>query len=316
MGKYVLKRIVLMLFTFLIIISMCFILVKLLPNKPAKQFGKDMQLIEMRREALGYNKPLLEQYVIFLRRSLIGQDWGVSEVLYLGQDVWGKFIEKMPATVIVNAYTMLISVPLGLLLGIYAALKKNKWQDQLISTLVVIFVSTPSYVYAFLVQYFLCFKLKWFPFQMNAGYDYFSWSTFVSIVPAVMSLGFGTVAGLTRYTRAELTEVLTSDYLLLARTKGLTQSKAVIHHALKNAMVPILPVIIGTFLGVMGGSMVLERIFAIPGVGDLTLKALSTLDYDLFVGTAMFYTLIGLLAGIVTDLSYGFLDPRIKMGER
>ena len=179
-----------MLFTFLIIISMCFILVKLLPNKPAKQFGKDMQLIEMRREALGYNKPLLEQYVIFLRRSLIGQDWGVSEVLYLGQDVWGKFIEKMPATVIVNAYTMLISVPLGLLLGIYAALKKNKWQDQLISTLVVIFVSTPSYVYAFLVQYFLCFKLKWFPFQMNAGYDYFSWSTFVSIVPAVMSLGF------------------------------------------------------------------------------------------------------------------------------
>ena len=78
-----------------------------------------------------YNKPLLEQYVIFLRRSLIGQDWGVSEVLYLGQDVWGKFIEKMPATVIVNAYTMLISVPLGLLLGIYAALKKNKWQDKL-----------------------------------------------------------------------------------------------------------------------------------------------------------------------------------------
>ncbi len=104
--------------------------------------------------------------------------------------------------------------------------------------------------------------------------------------------------------------------MLLARTKGLTQSKAVIHHALKNAMVPILPVVISTFLGVMGGSMVLERIFAIPGVGDLTLKALAGPDYDLFVGTAMFYTLVGLIGGILTDLSYGFLDPRIKMGER
>ena len=299
MGKYVLKRIVLMLFTFLIIISMCFILVKLLPNKPAKQFGKDMQLIEMRREALGYNKPLLEQYVIFLQRSLIGQDWGVSEV-------------------IVNAYTMLISVPLGLLLGIYAALKKNKWQDQLISTLVVIFVSTPSYVYAFLVQYFLCFKLKWFPFQMNAGYDYFSWSTFVSIVPAVMSLGFGTVAQLTRYTRAELTEVLTSDYLLLARTKGLTRAQTTVRHALRNAMVPIFPMILGEFIGIMGGSLIIEQIFGIPGVGPLYVASVSsaTPDYNFFLLLSAFYTLIGLVSGIIVDISYGFIDPRIRMGSR
>ncbi len=318
MGKYVLKRIVLMLFTFLIIISMCFILVKLLPNKPAKQFGKDMQLIEMRREALGYNKPLLEQYAIFLRRSLIGQDWGVSEVLYLGQDVWGKFIEKMPATVIVNVYTMLISVPLGLLLGIYAALKKNKWQDQLISTLVVIFVSTPSYVYAFLVQYFLCFKLKWFPFQMNPGYDYLSWSTFVSIVPAVMSLGFGTVAQLTRYTRAELTEVLTSDYLLLARTKGLTRAQTTVRHALRNAMVPIFPMILGEFIGIMGGSLIIEQIFGIPGVGPLYVASVSsaTPDYNFFLLLSAFYTLIGLVSGIIVDISYGFIDPRIRMGSR
>ena len=224
MVKYVLKRLALMLMVFLIIISLCFVLIKLLPNKPAEQFGKDMQLIEMRREALGYNKPMIEQYAIFVRRTLIGGDWGISESLYLGQNVWDKFMEKMPATVIVNAYTMIFAVPLGLLFGIYAALKKNKWQDHFISTAVMVFVSVPSYVYAFLVQYFLCFKLRIFPFQMEAGYDYFSWKTFVSLVPAILSLGFGTIAGLTRYTRAELTEVLTSDYLLLARTKGLPRA--------------------------------------------------------------------------------------------
>lgn len=220
MGKYILKRILLMLMVFLIIISICFVLVKLLPNKPAEQFGKDMALIEMRREALGYNKPILEQYVIFLQKSLLGFDWGVSESLYVGQDVWGKFMEKMPATVAVNLYTMIFAVPLGLMFGIYAALKKNRWQDHFISTAVVVFVSVPSYVYAFLVQYFLCFKLKWFPFQVKSGYDFFSWDMFVSMVPAIISLGFGTVAGLTRYTRAELTEVLTSDYLLFGPHQG------------------------------------------------------------------------------------------------
>ena len=126
MVRYALKRVVLMLVVFLVIISMCFVLIKLLPNKPAEQFGKDMQLIERRRELLGYNKPILEQYVIFVQRSLFGGDWGVSEQLYIGQDVWAKFIEKMPATVMVNVYTMIFAVPLGLMLGIYAALKKNK----------------------------------------------------------------------------------------------------------------------------------------------------------------------------------------------
>ena len=174
MLKYIAKRVALMLVVFLIIISMCFVLIKLLPNKPAEQFGKDKQLIEMRREALGYNKPLLTQYLIFLRRSLVGGDWGISESLYLGQDVWKKFMEKMPATGAVNAYTMLFSVPLGLLLGIYAALRKNRWQDHFISTAVVIFVSVPSYVYAFLVQYILCYRLRLFPFQVQSGTAFFS----------------------------------------------------------------------------------------------------------------------------------------------
>ena len=318
MGKYILKRILLMLMVFLIIISICFVLVKLLPNKPAEQFGKDMALIEMRREALGYNKPILEQYVIFLQKSLLGFDWGVSESLYVGQDVWGKFMEKMPATVAVNLYTMIFAVPLGLMFGIYAALKKNRWQDHFISTAVVVFVSVPSYVYAFLVQYFLCFKLKWFPFQVKSGYDFFSWAMFVSMVPAIISLGFGTVAGLTRYTRAELTEVLTSDYLLLARTKGLSRAQTVVRHALRNAMVPIFPMILGEFVGIMSGSIIIEQIFGIPGVGPLYVSSITaaTPDYNFFMLLSAFYTLIGLLSGIIVDISYGLIDPRIRMGSK
>lgn len=318
MVKYVLKRLVLMLMVFMIIISMCFVLVKLLPNKPAQQFGKDMALIEQRREALGYNKPLMEQYGIFIRKTLIGGDWGVSEVLYLGQNVWDKFMEKMPATVLVNAYTMIFGVPLGLLLGIYAALKKNKWQDHFISTAVMVFVSVPSYVYAFLVQYFLCFKLQWFPFQMTSGYNYFTWETFVSLVPAILSLGFGTVAGLTRYTRAELTEVLTSDYLLLARTKGLTKGQTTVRHALRNAMVPIFPMILGEFVGILGGSLIIEQIFGIPGVGPLYVASITaaTPDYNFFMLLSAFYTLVGLASGIIVDISYGFIDPRIRMGSK
>lgn len=318
MVKYVLKRVALMLMVFLIIISMCFVLIKLLPNKPAEQFGKDMELIEMRREALGYNKPIIEQYGIFLRRTLIGGDWGISESLYLGQNVWDKFMEKMPATVIVNVYTMIFAVPLGLLFGIYAALKKNKWQDHFISTAVMVFVSVPSYVYAFLVQYFLCFKLRWFPFQMEAGTNYFTWKMFVSMIPAILSLGFGTVAGLTRYTRAELTEVLTSDYLLLARTKGLSRAQTTVRHALRNAMVPIFPMILGEFIGIMSGSLIIEQIFGIPGVGPLYVSSITaaTPDYNFFMLLSAFYTFISLASGIIVDISYGFIDPRIRMGSK
>ena len=318
MIKYVIKRILLMLMVFLTIISMCFVLVKLLPDKPAEQFGKDMALIEMRRELLGYNKPLIEQYGIFLTKTLIGGDWGISETLYVGQDVWGKFMEKMPATVVVNVYTMVFAVPLGLTFGIYAALKKNRWQDHLISTAVMVFVSVPSYVYAFLVQYFLCYKWQVFPFQMKAGYDYFSWDTFVSLVPAILSLGFGTIAGLTRYVRAELTEVLTSDFLLLARTKGLSRAQTTVRHALRNAMVPIFPMILGEFIGIMSGSLIIEQIFGIPGVGPLYVSSITTTppDYNFFMLLTAFYTIIGLSSGIVVDISYGLIDPRIRMGSK
>lgn len=319
MIKYVIKRLLLLLFTFIIITTMCFFLVKLLPLAPVDTFGKDAAIIEARREALGYNKPIIEQYFIFLTRTLIGGDWGVGETAkYQAVPILDVFLEKLPNTIYINVFAMIISVPIGLALGIFAALKKNKWQDHVISIGVMIFISVPSYVYAFLVQYIFCFKLQWFPLFYNTSSGYFTWTTFSSALPAILSLSFGTIAGLTRYTRAELTEVLTSEFMLLARTKGLTKAQATTRHALRNSMVPIFPSIIAQFIGIIGGSLIIENIFSINGVGPLYVESItgSTPDYNMFMLLTCFYCLIGLLSGIVIDLSYGFIDPRIRMGAR
>ena len=314
--KYICKRIALMIFVFFTILTICFVLVKLLPTTEAEQFGKDMNLILQRRKALGYDKPILIQYLIFLQKSVLGGDWGISEELYRGQEVWSIFTSKLPATILVNVYSMIFSVPLGLALGTYAALKKNKWQDHVLSTAVMIFISVPSFVYALLIQYFLGFKLQLFPLQMDSGTDYFSWSMFKSVIPAVISLGFSSVAGFTRSVRAELSEVLTSDFMLLARTKGLTRAQATVRHAFRNSMVPIFPMILGEFVAILSGSLIIEKIFGVPGVGQLYVNSITALDYNFFMLLSAFYTLIGLVSGIVVDISYGIIDPRIRMGER
>ena len=323
MFKYVVKRMLLMLFVFIVIISMCFILVKLLPNEPPQaQPGTDTYNIIMReREALGYNKPLIEQYWIFMTRTLFGGNWGLSEKMYPSRYVWDVFLTKLPPTMLINIYTMLFAVPVGLALGIYAALKKNKWQDHLISTGVMVFISVPGYVYCFLIQYILCHKLvEWtgwgFPLIMSSNENLLSWEVFVSVIPPVLSLGLGTIAGLARYTRAELCEVLTQEYMLLARTKGLTRGQATVRHALRNSMVPIFPMILGEFIGIIGGSLIVEQIFGVPGVGGLYLASINSRDYNFYLLLNSFYTLVGLASGIVVDLSYGFVDPRIRMGEK
>ena len=320
--KYIVKRLLAGFLVFVIIISACFILIRLLPNVPVKQFGKDMELVLQSRYRQGLMDrdgnpiPLMVQYGNFLKNTLFGGNWGLSEKLYFGQDCFSIFLSKLPNTILVNAYASLLAVPIGLMLGIYAALKKNKWQDHLISTGVMIMVSVPSYVYAFLIQYFLCFKAKLFPLVMEAGTDYFSWKMFQSMLPAVLSLSLGSIAGYARFTRAELTEVLTSDYLLLARTKGLTRAQTTTRHALRNAMVPIFPSIISEVILVLSGSLIIENIFVVPGVGSLYVASITTLDYNFFLLLSAFYTLIGLVAGIVVDLSYGIIDPRIRMGSK
>ena len=303
------------------ITTICFMLIRVLPMSPPEGTNQNQQdIIEQIWEARGYNKPLLEQYAIYLKGIVTEWDFGTSWKIKSTTPAWDLLVGKLLPTMLVNLYSLLLSLPLGIAFGIFAAIKKNKWQDQLISTGVMVFVSVPSYVYAFLLQYLLFFVLGWFPPVISsladAGGSWFTWKMFYSMIPPILALSFGQIAGLTRFTRAELTETLTSDYMLLARTKGLTRAQATTRHALKNAMVPILPSIIGSFIGILGGSMIIEQIFSIPGVGQLYTQSVFLRDYDVFMMDSIFYTFVSLLAGIIVDISYGFIDPRIRMGER
>ena len=341
MAKYVIKRILLMLFVLFVIVTICFFLVRMLPRQEAAGNAQQQQALETRWEQYGYNKPLIEQYANYLKNIVTKWDFGTSWYIKYMEPAWDLLVDNLLPTVLVNTYSLLFATPIGIALGIYAAIKKNKWQDTVISTAVMVFISVPSYVYAFLVKYIFYFKVDWFAKYLASGGGilslksaadlagitlteetvtqvWFSFPMFVSMLMPILALSFGTIAGLCRFTRAELTETLTSDYMLLARTKGLTRSQATSRHALKNAMVPILPMIISSFLGVLAGSFIIESIFSIPGVGSLYIKSIqgAYVDYDVFMVDTIFYTLIGLSANILVDISYGFIDPRIRMGEK
>lgn len=351
MFKYVCKRMGLAVVTFAIIFVTCFVLVKLLPVDTATVgFGEDANKIIAKMVSRGYmkwddkldkyvNTPVMEQFGKYLTRIFKEGDFGIGVNIpeYRGRSVASVFIEKLPPTILINIYSSLFSVPIGILLGIYAALRKNKWQDHVISTVVMVFISVPSFVYASLVLYFLSFKLNLFPLGMAAfqdiinaypekNYEYvvgapnwalfFNWKMFRSMIPAVLSMSFGSIAGYARGTRAELTEVLTSEFMLLARTKGLTKGQATVRHALRNAMVPIFPSIVGEFVSVLSGSLIIERIFSIPGSGNLYLNSINAMDYDFYMMLSGFYLAVSLVAALVIDLSYGFIDPRIRMGAK
>ena len=313
--------------TFAIIVVICFILIRSLPIDFAVIPGQDAEIIKQHYADLGFevpgypSKPMIMKLYLYLKNVFKG-DFGIISMLpaFRNQKVVDVFAGKLPKTILINVYSTVFAVPIGIGLGIFAALKKNKWQDQAISTLVMVFISVPSFVYAFLVQLLFCYYLKWFPITMyslnDAGGSYFTGKMFVSMIPAIISLSFGSIAGYCRGTRAELTEVLTNDYMLLARTKGLTKGQATIRHALRNAMVPIFPSIIGEFVGVLSGSLIIEKIFAVQGIGGLYLNSITYQDNDLFMFLSAFYILIGLVASIVVDISYGIIDPRIRMGAR
>lgn len=317
MPKYIFKRLGLAVLTFCVIMITCFTFIKLLPISINAQAG-DRDFIEATLRARGYYDPIFIQFFRYLKRIFTEGDFGIGVNMpgYVNKPVLEAFITRLPPTVLINVYSTIIGVPAGLALGIFAALKKNKWQDHAVSTGVMLLISVPSIVYAFVIQYVFCFKLELFPLMYSADEGYFTADKFLSMLPAVLSLCLGSIASYARGTRAELSEVLTSDFMLLARTKGLTRGQATIRHALRNSMVVIFPSILAEFVGVLSGSLVIERIFGIPGVGNMYLDSINSLDYDFFMLLSGFYTLVGLLAGIVVDISYGFIDPRIRMGAK
>ncbi|MBQ7378233.1 MAG: ABC transporter permease [Clostridia bacterium] len=333
MFKYVTKRLGLMLFTFLIIFTMCFVLIKLLPIPTNALPGQDPKIVMAVLEGRGWitniqegangtftydRVPILIQYGTYIKRIVTQGDFGIVTTYgeYLGMNIWKVFTSHLPPTILINIYSSLIGVPIGLGLGILAALKKNKWQDQVINIFIILLISLPSIVLALLIQYVFCFRLGWFPLVMSESDAYFTWPVFKSMLPAVFALCLGSIAGYARYTRAELSEVLTGEFMLLARTKGLTKRQAIFRHAMRNSMVVIFPSILSEFISVLSGSLIIEKMFGINGVGGLYLNSITFQDYDFFMLLSGFYTLVSLTAGIVIDISYGIIDPRIRMGAK
>ena len=334
---YVLKRLALMLITFLVIFVICFVLIRLLPANSAVG-QKDPDTVNAFLALQGKVKknpdgtysplPIIVQLFNYIKNVFApGRDvvtgaqlsrFGYSFTSGSWLSAPDKLlVNKLAPTMIINFYSFIFSVPLGLLLGMYMALRKNKWEDNVLSILIMLFISVPSFVDAFLLQYFLGYKLHVLPPQMYSLAQAGGWFTpkmFSSMVLPVLAMSLGSIAGYARYTRAELTEVLTSDFMLLARTKGLTRAQATVRHAFRNSLVPIFPMILGEILMMLSGSIIIESIFGVNGVGGLLLDAITNRDLDVYQFVSMFYILIGLLGGLVVDVSYGLVDPRIRMG--
>lgn len=341
MVKYVLKRIGLALLNMFLIISLTYILVMMLPldlnpqkadaicehevylgymtssKQEMPELGKwEHKAVNAKGVATYYYrvKPLV-QYKNWIKNIVTKWEWGQSTKITPNVSATVIIGERLNVSIRLNILSVIFSVPIGILLGIWAALKKNSLTDHIISTLVMVFISIPSFVLISLLVRFFGYDLKLLPTSWPGANDPTSLKVLGYIIP-VFCLSFGSICGYCRFTRAELCEVMESDYLLLARTKGLTRSQAIVRHALKNAMVPIVPSILAEFIGILGGSMILERLYGIPGIGDLFIEALTSKDFNvLFVDMAIFTT-ISLVANVFLDISYGFIDPRIRMGAK
>ena len=346
MGKYVLKRLGLAFLTAFLIISITFILVKLLPFE--RPIGGDQQQIAYfdKQYSLGYvyrfdwaqdqsvygeplykspvtngrafyyyMVPALRQYVHWLGNIVTKWDWGYSKSYQPNVSAAVIIGQRIGYSIRLNIISVIFSLPIGIALGIWAALKKNTKTDHIISTLIMVGISVPSFLMITFLLRILAYRLGWLPSSWPADTATVATKIKGYVIP-VLSLSFGSICVNCRSVRAELCEVLESDYLLLARTKGLTRKQAIMRHALKNAMVPLFPGFLAEIIFVFGGAMILESLYSIPGIGRLYVVAIGYKDWDiLFVDLAIFIT-FDLVVGIFLDLSYGLIDPRIRMGAK
>ena len=315
MGKYILKRTGMMAIILFLIVSISFFVLRLMPGSP---YDDDQDLTPEAIEALNakmhLDKPLPVQYYYFLKGVLLENNWGTSIKLRPGVDVFQIIVERIPASMVLNILSLVISIPLGILAGSLAAVFKNKLPDYIISFLVVICISVPSFVFASLLQYFVAGKLEWLPLIYDATGT--PKAQLTSLVLPIMALAFSPIATVCRYLRGELIETLSSEYMLLARTKGLKKAQAVMRHAFRNSMVPLANIIIPMFTNILGGSMVVESIFAVPGIGGILVDSITVSDYPLAIGALLFYSFISVATILIVDISYGIIDPRIRLGAK
>lgn len=258
--------------------------------------------------------PIFTQYWSWLKNILLHFDWGTSSHLSVNIPVTDILKSAISYSFQVNIFVLIIEIPIGLLLGIFSALKKDSVFDNIVQIVIMVFISLPSFVVIVLMMKWLGSDLSWVPYTWVSNNAPMSQKILRFVIP-VGSMVFGGIAGLTRSVRAELAEGLTSEYVLLARTKGLTKRQSIFHHALRNSLLPIIPGLIFSFVGLMSGSAIIERVYGIPGAGALILTALQRgPDVNIIMYDTAFFGVIGLTCAVFMDITYGIIDPRIKMG--
>jgi oligopeptide transport system permease protein len=304
MGWYIAKRVFLMFCTLFFVILLTFILMHSIPGGP---FTRERQLPEAVELALNQkyhlDDPLPKQFVDYLK-GLLTLDLGPS-FTYSGQTV-NEFIEKgFPVSARLGSLSIIFVVLLALPLGIFAALNSGKWQDLLIMVIATRGVTIPSFVVATLLIYFLSFRLNLLPIF---GLD--SWKGY--ILP-IIALGGYSLSFITRLIRSSLLEVMGQDYIRTARAKGLPEHKVILFHALRNAIIPVITIIGPTIASFLTGSFVIEKIFAIPGLGVRFVGSISNRDYTTIMGVTVFYAAFLVMMTLVVDIFYVMVDPRIKL---
>jgi oligopeptide transport system permease protein len=311
--KYVLQRIGAMLITLFFVMSLSFMVIRLMPMSLFENPEVPKEIQEKLEDKFHLNDPLPVQYFYFMEGIITGLDFGISVKLRPGLDVWGIIVSRLPPTMLINFISLFISIPLGLMFGIIAALKRNTWIDTVISVFVILFISVPSFVFASLLQYVLTFIFPIFPTLYESTATTFA-QMMHSLTLPIVALSLSPIATLTRYLRGELIENISSEYILLARTKGLTRAQAIVRHAFRNSMMPITSTLVSLITGIMGGSLVVESMFAIPGTGGMLVKSIFAGDHFLTVAILIFYSAISLTTILVVDLSYSLIDPRVRVG--
>jgi len=308
MKKYVLKRVITAIFTLLAITLILFILMQLMPGSPFN----DEKLNESQKAALyakyGLDKPIVVQFFRYVTNMFKG-DLGVSYKISKNTPIIQLIASRLPISVGVGFAAVFIGAIVGLFLGLLAAFKRDTAWDTLATVISVIGVSVPSYVFALALSYQFGFKLDLFPMLFSAKDVVRS-----SVLPSI-SLSMFTMASIARFTRAEMIEVLGSDYMLLAESKGLSGSKLVFAHALRNALIPIITVLAPLVVDLMTGSLVVEKIFSIPGVGSLLVNAIQSNDYNVVIALSFIYSAMYIGIMLVVDILYGVIDPRIRVAK-
>lgn len=311
--RYVLQRVGAMLITLFFVMSLSFMVIRLMPMSLFENPEVPKEIQEKLEDKFHLNDPLPVQYFYFMEGIITGLDFGISVKLRPGLDVWGIIVSRLPPTMLINFISLFISIPLGLMFGIIAALKRNTWIDTVISVFVILFISVPSFVFASLLQYVLTFIIPIFPTLYESTATTFA-QMMHSLTLPIVALSLSPIATLTRYLRGELIENISSEYILLARTKGLTRAQAIVRHAFRNSMMPITSTLVSLITGIMGGSLVVESMFAIPGTGGMLVKSIFAGDHFLTVAILIFYSAISLTTILVVDLSYSLIDPRVRVG--